>query len=218
MFKKTLLASAVLAASTGVALANGGSYTPPKPQSAYNVYVGAGVSRDAFNYEEPIAKGYKDDKGGKGWNGDLFAGVGYTFQHRYYIAGEIFGSLSNAKLAYYDKNAAGKFYKEELQAKHSYGISLIPGVKLSDSTMMYGRVGLNQTKFECKEKGTSESKNKSGLQLGLGVQTMVANNVSLRMEYDWNHFGDIKAKGIKADNLTTNQVKLQVAYHFKNLI
>jgi opacity protein-like surface antigen len=210
MFKKTLIASAVLAASTGVALANGGSYTPAKPQSAYNVYVGAGASRDFFNYEENI-NGVKEDEGGLGWNGDLFTGVGYTFKNHYYIAGEIFGSMSSAKRKYDEDGVKG-----ELKTKYSYGISLIPGIKVTNNIMMYGRVGLNRIKIEDTLNKKSTSKTKNGLQLGLGVQTMVANNVSVRMEYDWTHVGNVKM--LKGEKFTGNQVKFQVAYHFENLI
>jgi opacity protein-like surface antigen len=158
----------------------------------------------------------KADEGGQGWNGDIFTGVGYTFQNHYYLAAEIFGNLSSAKKTAVTSAMGGYSVKAEFKNKFSYGISLIPGIKVSDSTMMYGRIGLNRSKFEFSAGGQSVSKTKNGLQLGIGAQTMVANNVSVRMEYDWNRFGDIKAFGDK--KLTTNQVKLQVAYHFENLI
>jgi opacity protein-like surface antigen len=253
MFKKALIASAILAASTGVAFANGGSYTPaPVATSSYNFYVGVGVSRDFGSFKTDIAdfvtplsttnlfQAQAMDLGKDGWSGDLNAGVGFTFQDHYYLAGEIFGSISNLKagnaLLYpvvAGTPTAGNFTQVKLQ--HSFGIRVIPGVKLNDSTMLYGAVGYINSRFEVGSSlvalpsGSSSDeivnfkKNEGGLQLGLGLETMLTNNVSGRIEYDWDRYGKLNGVGTSANGFfaraisvkpTVDQAKLQVAYHF----
>ncbi len=80
MFKKAIIATAVLAASTGLAFANGGTYQPA-PHATHSAYVGVAVSRDFFQID---ADGDNHDNsvdfGHDGWNGELNAGLGWVFQ------------------------------------------------------------------------------------------------------------------------------------------
>jgi len=245
MFKKALIASAILAASTGIAFANGGTpstYTPPMASTMHDFYVGAGVSRDfgTFNFQtteyDSLGSGQildttNTDFGKDGWNGDLFGGLGFTFQDHYYLAGEIFGSISNVKAtsSYTALQSNGVVVSAtpiELKLRHSYGVSLIPGLKLNDSTMLYGRVGWIRSRFGITLSNGVQSidnnTSKNGLQLGVGLNTMVTNNVSARMEYDWNDYGKISqniyTNSVLTDNLTVkprvDQLKLAVIYHF----
>jgi len=207
MFKKALIASAVLAASTGMAFANGGT-VPPAPHHTHSVYAGVAVSRDFLNYNATNG-GFKTDIGDSGWNGEVNAGIGWTFQNHYYLAGEIFGAISSVDA----KSSAGAFGSSSLKARWSTGIAVIPGIKVTDSTMLYGRVGYILTQFKgsgnALGQSASKSKWKSGIQLGLGMEAMVTNNVSARLEYDWNRYGKLGGS-----NPTIDQVKLGVEYHF----
>ena len=201
MFKKAIIATAVLAASTGLAFANGGTYQPA-PMHTCTTYVGVAVSRDFFNVSTDNNHHNNNygniDLGNDGWNGELNAGLGWAFQDHYYLGGEIFGTVSSAKIHVLNDN---------VRYKYSYGIDFVPGVKISDSTMLYGKVGYVRGKFDAPN--TSSWRN--GLQLGIGFETMITNNVSTKLEYDWNHYSKFSDTNIRP---TVDSVKLGVAYHF----
>jgi len=197
MFKKAIIATAVLAASTGLAFANGG--TMQQPHCTHSAYVGVAVSRDAFTIDGTEGV----DLGTVGWGGELNAGIGWVFQDHYYLGGEIFGTANNASI---DVLGLAK-----LKYRYSYGIDLVPGVKISDSTMLYGKVGYVRGNFKgtATTTGSSSTTNFNGLQLGVGMETMVTNNVSAKIEYDYNRYSK---KGGSRPQIDT--VKLGVAYHF----
>src|SRR5262249_20316009 len=107
------------------------------------------------------------------------------------------------------------------------GIDLIPGVKVSDSSMLYGRVGWVRGKFRTSidpfivsapandqifvsTGNFSRDKSSNGIQLGVGLETMVTNNVSLKVEYDWDRFSNSSFGG----HPTVNKALVGVTYHF----
>lgn len=219
MFKKALIATAVLAASTGVAFANGGTYKEA-PHATHNCYVSVGVTRDFVNYEisdhgydHGYAYGYgyghgdHVDLGDDGWDADLAVGIGWTFQDHYYLGLEAFGSITNNE---------AHFGPAEIEMEHSFGVSVLPGVKISDSTMAFLRLGWVRSRFEVKGGmfGGSISKSRNGGQVGIGLETMVTNNVSTSLEYDWARYGNWNVGGGATIKPTVNLVKLDVTYHF----
>lgn len=206
MFKKAIIASAVLAASTGLALANGGTYQPA-PSCVHSAYVGVAVSRDFFSVDNGNNDGFGSlDLGNDGFDGELNAGLGWVFQDHYYLGAEVFGDVTNTKISVAD---------ESVKNKYNYGIDLVPGVKISDSTMLYGKVGYVRGKFTADANvegyNFSDSTNRNGLQLGLGMETMITNNVSAKLEYDYNYFSKFSDTDTRP---VVDQVKLGVAYHF----
>ncbi len=77
--------------------------------------------------------------------------------------------------------------------------------------MLYGKVGYIRAKFEADADGYSDDNSRNGLQLGLGMETMLTNNVSAKIEYDWNHYAKFNGGDARPQ---VNSVKLGVAYHF----
>ncbi len=254
MFNKALIATAVLAASAGLAYANGGTYAPePVAGPTHNCYVGVAVSRDFahFGFDtfgsvvtnhytgQTIVTSHQSDIGNDGWNGEINIGCGGTFQDHYYLAAEIFGDISNVKASttlsgvaidnFGNVDAVG--LNGSLKLRYEYGITLVPGVKISDSTMLYAKVGFVRGKFRQNlngffvansspvavnvaalqfDRAVSNNKTSNGLQLGVGLETMVTNNVSAKIEYNWNRYSN--TFGVK--HPTVNSAKLGVAYHF----
>jgi len=202
-FNKAIIASAVFAATAGLAFANGGTYVPPAAHHDGSFYAGVGVSRDFTRYEiNTHDHDGRVDVGDSGWDGHLYAGYGMTFQDHYYLGGEVFGAYSSNKVG-----VPG----DDMRLKYSFGISLLPGVKLSDSTMLYTRIGWVNSKFE----GPGFDRSRNGVQLGVGFETMVANNVSARLEYDWARYQRFSAAGFGAGaRPEVNVVNLDVSYHF----
>ena len=250
MVKKALIASAVVAATSGVALANGGAFVPPPPHCVGAFYVGAAISRD-------IAKAKVDDStffvpqfttfGGVpvptltgttpfqffsrnfDWNadgvdGELLVGYGMVFDDHYTLAAEIFGDISSDRGRFNESitlpSFTTSFDNASLKINNSFGVSVKPGFKISDSTNFYGSVGWVISRFKVdrgfpgnfanngfapitptnffvvnpfvsgSDFGNGRSKSRSGIQLGVGMETMVTQNVGIRGEYDWERYGN----------------------------
>jgi opacity protein-like surface antigen len=151
MFKKLLLASAMLAISSGVAFANGAPYLGLSTGVITNTVTSANF---------------------RGMPGTIFAGYGASLGQGVYLAGEVFGTIGTATI-----NDDGA------KSTYNYGLSVIPGMMLSDHTMGYLRLGLTRTRFT--PRGPVASTTVSGAQVGLGIQTSLTQNWDLRGEYTY---------------------------------
>lgn len=160
MFKKLLVASAILAASSSIALANGAPY------------LGGSIGVQA-NTSNNSNAAYQGGSNARVVPVTLSAGYGAVIAQNFYLAGEIFGTPGSFNI-----NDNG------LKSTYGYGISFIPGLMLSEHTMAYARAGLVRTRF-------SHLDNKTGAQLGLGMQTSVTQNWDLRTEYVFSAYRKI---------------------------
>lgn len=126
--------------------------------------------------------GYSQISNWRGLNANFFGGMGKRFgvQDVLYLGGEL--------------NAGINTYLNSL----GFGASILPGVMLTRSTMLYGRLGLAANVYKhsvfhsYSDLATShtvyvENHSRSQLNLatvvGLGVQTAVAKNWDARLEY-----------------------------------
>ena len=142
MFKKLLLTSAVLAATSSIAFANAAPYV--------------GVSLGGGGYHS-----------NSGVIGNIFAGYGSTLGAGdwFYLAGELNGSM-----AHYGHHSYNSVY--------GYGMSIIPGIMVTQRFMIYGRAGLNANyPYHNFKYGNYDS------HLGLGIQGNVSRNWDVRAEY-----------------------------------
>ena len=258
MLKKILLTNIMLAAS-GVVLANGGGFVPPASNCVGAFYVGAAVSRDLAHFktndkisilstsiddgsllQDPASTDFrrKLDWNADGYGGEILAGYGLVFNDHFTLAAEAFGDLSSAKGRFNEALTSPSLNSTfinngNIRVRNSFGVSLLPGFKLSSSTNLYARVGWIDSRFKQQANIVSTSFNtvttpvntqlqfnafalqatfpsyKSGIQLGLGMETMVTQNVGIRGEYDWNRYGNVN--GVKP---TIDQFKLAAIYHF----
>lgn len=191
MFNKFILASSILALSSSVAFAAG-------------PYVGAGlgVNTGTFDISDNV-NNFKSTAGGRGAIGNLFAGYGAIVSSNLYLGGEVFANLTNTE----SQESSGP-NKYTVKNKYGYGISFIPGVMLSDHTMLYGRLGVVRSRFESKATTAAASstatKTLTGGQVGVGIQTSLTQNLDLRGEYDYTSYGSTKF-----NNAPTATMKIQ---------
>lgn len=259
MFNKALVATAI-AAISGVAFANGGTFAPvpAAPCHVGSFYLGAGISRDrglfktdeTAVYVDPVAPNLtyginkNFDWSGDGIDGELFAGYGITFQDHYYVALEGFGDITSNR-ANFNKSAAlftinpatvltSAASSAKFQQDWSAGISVIPGVKITDSTMLFARIGWIISKFKLNgvidtvdifNLGNgpfptfyNNNKNLNGVQLGIGLQAMVTTNVAVRTEWDWSRFQNFTANtfGTNVNNSGLNYAAQVTVKHPEN--
>lgn len=154
MLRKLLLTTSIIAATISSAYAVG-----PCTGSAY-VGFGFGVQTNTSKISNF-----------RGMPVSLFAGYGADMGQGFYLAGEIFVTPVTANIS-----------NNGLRSTYNYGISIIPGLMLSDHTMFYGRVGILRTHFI---PTFANSATVTGGQLGLGIETSLTQNWDLRGEYDF---------------------------------
>src|SRR3990167_2665883 len=186
MLKKLILVTAMMTAS-GIAFASGAPY----------VGASVGVNTDVFNLSDDANNTI--NFGGRGAVGNIFAGYGAMLSQSFYLGGEVFADLTNTTS---DITIDADNFKDQFKEKYGYGVSILPGIALSDHTMAYGRLGVVRSKFEVKETSpvaTSEEKSLTGAQFGLGIQTSLTQNIDFRGEYDFNAYnsGNFNGNSLK---------------------
>lgn len=198
MFKKIVIASAVLAASS-VAFAGHnykgdykGETVAPCPTYQFMAGPYLGLSAGVRNNYTGTPVVYK------GLEGTISAGWGWMLDPMWYLAGEIFAGDSINLKNY--KAADGSSVK----STWSVGIDILPGFMITDHVLAYLRAGWVRTRFN--DQGT----NKSGWQIGLGGQTNLWANWDLRGEYVYSYYGKVNAIG----HPQADQFNLGIIYKF----
>lgn len=183
---------ALIAAASVFAVAS----TPAVAQNFSGPFVGVEFGLDSFEAKTPEVNGIS----GNGVVGGVFAGYDVSFGNLFAgVEGEV--SLSDARISYDDG-----FDALQARAKESFGASARLGAKINDSTGLYARAGWVNTKLKARENGALLfSDSNDGLVLGAGVETGLANNTSLRVEYNYADYNDF---------LKNNSVRAGVAVRF----
>lgn len=120
MLKKFVIASAILAATTGFAVANPAPY----------VGISTGVTVNTMQ-RNIVMNAYR------GVPLNVFAGYGGVVSQSFYLAGELTGTIGTANMSNHST----------LKSSYGLGASILPGVMLSDTTLAYARVGVVDAKF-----------------------------------------------------------------------
>lgn len=179
MFKKLLIASAVLALSSSVAFAAANykgeykgevaapacpTYNPPVAP-----YIGLSLG-NRINYSST-------SRAFDGIVGTLSGGYGGIIAPSWYLAGEIFVDGVIKVKDFSRVNALS------LQTTYDYGASLIPGYMITDHLLGFIRLGAIGTRFN------NQGTNPWGGQFGIGGQTNLCQNWDIRAEYDYIYYG-----------------------------
>lgn len=203
-------------------------------------YIDNGVER------QNVRNAVLDASTGKAsFNGEVFLGYGLVFNSNYYLGAEIFGSMRNLNISITNEendpaeNRSNSF-KLKIDNNDSYGGKLRFGYLVSPRTMLYAFAGIDVSRFESKfalaqtgvpEQSVEESHTKVGWMPGIGMETMLTDNLSLRTEgsYTWyNTLGYDATFSFGGDGYTnTNHISdthkvrrglfmLDLVYHFNN--
>jgi opacity protein-like surface antigen len=167
MFKKLLIASAILAATTTGAFAYG-NWGPGAP------YVGASIANETVT----ASGNYR------GFSGNLNVGYGAMVWPCVYLGGELFGIPGSAQ--YTSRTPGGV---QSTKPTWGWGGSLNPGWYMNDKTMIYGRVGGMQRHF------SSANVNRGAWLVGAGAQINWMPNLDVRGEYVYSQYPRISNVG-----------------------
>lgn len=215
-----------------------GEAMPPCPVETMlkdGFYVGAQLGYDMYRIHNDVeffdfdgdAFSVDSKNNANGWAGGLFVGYG-KYWDAFYLGGEIFANASGAK-----SDWDADFITEEgdvfdidadLKVKSEYGISLLPGYKVNNNSLFYLRVGYNWAKvdadvdasanvpFGIVDGSDDDSQTLHGWSGGLGIETLIMDNFSVRTEYTYTKYNNGSDDSL--DNVTDNQFMLGLLYHF----
>lgn len=197
-------------------------------------YVGAQAGYDSYRVRESF--GVSNQTGtinasgttvhnATGWLGGLFLGYGDYLSPAFYLGGELFGNYSGAEAARHFTSttvATGATMSGygKVEAKGNYGLSIIPGYKINDTTLGYVRLGWNWARIKntatyndsavpANNYSYSNTNTYNGFAWGLGMETKLVDNWSVRTEYNHSYFNDRNTI-----NPSDNQFSVGVLYHF----
>jgi opacity protein-like surface antigen len=195
------------------------------------LYVGANALYDSYRTRitrtsaiAPVFSNYSSVLASNGWGGGLFGGYGMYFNNMWYLAGEVFidGSGASQSASFGTTAAVGTYNVNFTQSVGmSWGVSALPGYKLNDSTLGFIRLGYEGARLRAQNNGTtptlafsnSKTQWKSAFEYGVGIETAVYPDVSVRGEFDHAGYGQLTSSLARSTS-TDNQYNLGVIYHF----
>lgn len=183
---------------------------PVEPTLMDGFYVGAAVGYDYYNNR--LNTTFTDDLGSFSQNptfaatgaiGQLFVGYGRYF-NQFYLAGELFAAASGASqsMSFTGSDEEGtSSLNTKFNARGSWGVSLLPGLSLNNKTLGYLRLGYNSVnlKGQASYSGVNGSGSastsgwRSGFQYGVGLETLLSGNWSLRGEVNHTSYNSYSA-------------------------
>lgn len=155
-----------------------------------------------------------------GWVGGMMLGYGMMVNNWFYVGAEGFANMNNAK-SYFSNTAAGSTYTNKFEVRSTYGLGLLPGVKLTDATLGFIRLGWNAAYVKTTETVTgtvvgSKNNTSNGFVFGVGFETLTAGDWSLRTEFDHTWYNSYRGSSTYGTVITPadNQIMAAMIYHF----
>ncbi|HYC03035.1 MAG TPA: outer membrane beta-barrel protein [Azospirillaceae bacterium] len=218
--------SLVIATSALVAL----SATPALAKGAFDgAYAGlqggwSFVTPDADHSFPGTTATTSTDKTSDGVNGGIYAGFGQTFD-RLYVGAEVEAGYSDA-----DGIARSGLNRYSFEANESYGVAARLGYLVTDTALVYGRLGWQRTDVDFTGTRTSAvvgapavtgrfSGDLDGVRYGAGTELALGHNLLVRAEYSYTDYENLRvaypsASGSSAVDAHENLVRVGVAYRF----
>ncbi len=225
MLRKISLVSSILilsATSSHAGFYIGASVGPEGASFSQRSHV-VGQGQGALNFNVRATTHFS----GTGVFGSLFGGYAWI-HHQYYFAGEFNGNISSVKYNLTnDEYIHHNFAKTYFTMKNSEGISVLPGIFLSEATLFYGRFGYSNGHLKIVEGADPSIKNFStsvpGIRYGVGVRQNLTPRWSIMLDYSQINYRHVHSftfdpigKVTKTTNITPNtaQLGLGVLYKF----
>lgn len=133
-----------------------------------------------------------------GWHPQIELGY-HAKSEKFYLAGEIFEGPGTINVR---ENHNGTTVGAK--STQSFGVSILPGVRVNEQTVAYARLGAANTHFT----GPNESRN-GGL-VGFGLQSYFAEGWDIRGEYVFTAYSSMPRLG----SVKSHQVGVGAIYNF----
>ncbi len=185
-------------------------------------YAGAGLGPDTIDFKQRShvtqtgSQGFdvinKTNLSGTGVFGTIFAGYG-KLVNKLYLAAEINGNVSSSSfLTSNHEYVHSNFSDTRLKLPNSYGVSILPGYQVIESTLFYGRLGYSNAKFKSSTSDTSLSNISTrldGFRYGLGLKQMLTKRVAVRVDYSRIDYQHIQMATLDTGSSTTKNTTIK---------
>lgn len=184
-------------------------------------YIGAGIgySSTIFNRYETIttiSSGHVSwtdiNAPAKGFQGQVVAGYAYDI-NKFRLGGEL---IAQGPKTRYTEDSSDNGH-DNFSFDYAYGINLVPGYYITDSNLLYLKLGVMRGEFELKDidaldTGLSDVINTSyhstGINLGLGTEMYLTKNIGLKLEYLYTRYAEKKlTSDIPAGYTTVSKIR-----------
>lgn len=152
-----------------------------------------------------------------GFMGGIFAGYGQYFYDWWYLGIEAAADFTNANTTWLASDSLGS-YSSKYSAFSSWNLSLLPGIRMNLTSLLYVRLGLAWDRVKTQENSNvlavNTTKWSNGFMYGLGLESVLSGNWSVRTEYNHttnNAFTTAMGSNFKPAD---NQVLIGLIYHF----
>jgi len=146
----------------------------------------------------------------------LLAGAGFVWE-KFYLGAEIDADISNIDWNI-ERDPTGRIFSTEHE--YSYGSSARLGYQISNSALLYGRIGVVRTKFDTqfstRNVAVREKNWETGTRFGGGVELGLSSSTRLRFDYTHTDYGafDIEADQ-SVDRFDNSENLFRIAITFK---
>ncbi len=174
------------------------------------IYVGGNLGW-AFGNFDNRAGGGKLDTNANGIGGGLYTGYNYQVTPNIVLGAEADFSLTDLEKSKTNNGLT-------VQSKSDWNSNIRARIGYNfDRYLVYGAGGLALADLEVTGNGDTDSKTALGWTLGVGGEAAVTNNVTARLEYVYQDFGDqdfnLNGTGVSSD-FSSSQVRFGVGYKF----
>lgn len=174
------------------------------------IYVGGNLGWEFGNFDNRTT-GANLDTDTNGVAGGLYAGYNYQITPNIVVGAEADFTLSDIE----DTKSGGG---TTLTSKSDWNSNFRARVGYSfDRYLIYGAGGLALADLEVEGNGDSDSKTALGWTLGVGGEAAITNNVTAKLEYVYQDFGDqdfnLNGQGVSSD-FSDQQVRVGLGYKF----
>lgn len=202
----------VLAADLPQAPAPAYEAVPAQQQSIdwTGIYVGGNLGWSFGSFDNSFG-GTNLDTDANGVAGGLYAGYNYQVTPNVVLGAEADFTLSDLE----DTKSAGGV---SLKSKSDWNSNIRARIGYAfDRYLVYGAGGLALADLEVSGNGDSDSKTAVGWTLGVGGEAAITNNVTARLDYAYQDFGDqdfnLNGTGVTSD-FSNQLVRFGVGYKF----
>lgn len=195
--RNTVLAAAALVAGFSTA-----AFAQANDAAFNGLYFGGQVGFDSVKGDLAFG-GTQGAIAQQGIEGGIFAGYNYR------VNNFVLGAEGQLGLSDADSTITDGVDSLKLSTRESWGLTARAGALIGESTLAYVHGGWVKTNFKFSDGVVSTSDRLDGWKVGVGLETLVAQNVSLRAEYAYSDYEN-KA-GFEPKN---SSFQVGVAYHF----
>ena len=171
-------------------------------------YAGLQGSYDTYDFDVRANSLTADDLSLSGPSGGFYAGAntGLPGTDRMIVGLEGSFTFNDA-----DGQISGGGDRTTINARNTYGISGRAGYEVTDSVLLYGRLGWARTRFS--GLGQSGGASLDGVRFGGGAEYAISDNLALRTEFTRTEYERRRSNGGRFEP-EQNQLTVGLGFHF----